>query len=241
MGHKFYMVNMIWTHSLFWDFEFWHLRFVYVDIHPEPFGGTLNLLSLGILFHLLLPEQFVQRHKNRSWNLYRLQVQIQPKVFWLKRFCLWGFSNCWLTLKSVPRGKMWLSSTSGSRILHSLDVSLNALKFSLRINMRVRFIIAGSLTTRCLYRLQNMSHTVWQVPANHFICKFGLGILIWNELNILVVKFCWCNVERGLVTDSVNATFPVQNIYWNKNNFLPWKINDFVHSWSLGLKLDRIV
>ena len=73
------MVNMIWTHSLFWDFEFWHLRFVYVDIHPEPFEGTLNLLRLGIWFHLLLPEQFVQRHKNRSWNLYRLQVQIQPK------------------------------------------------------------------------------------------------------------------------------------------------------------------
>ena len=67
-----------------------------------------------------------------------------------KPFCLWGFFKSWLTLKSVPRGKMWLSSTSGSRILHSLDVSLNALKFSLRINIRVRYIIAGSLTTRCL-------------------------------------------------------------------------------------------
>ena len=146
---------MIWTHSLFWDFVFWHLRFVYVDIHPEPFGGILNLLRLGILFHLLLPEQFVQRHKNRSWNLYRLQVRIQPKfiIDWTgfgKTVLPLRFFKSWLTLKSVPRGKMWLSSTSGSRILHSLDVSLNALKFSLRFNIRVRYIVAGSLTTRCL-------------------------------------------------------------------------------------------
>ena len=58
-------------------------------------------------------------------------------------------------------------------------------------------------------------YKIWHLPANHFIFKLSFWILVRHELNILVVKLCWSDAHWVFVTDSVNATFSIQNWCWD--------------------------
>ena len=172
-------------------------------------------------------------------------LYISHLSFWVYfRFLCTG-----LTLKSVPRGKIWLFSTSGSRILQSSDVSLNALKSGLRtllcyttilnqaseerpwplndfvptLSLSRCFIVTFSdvephvavLAVPTMIKVSQYDITIWHLPANHFIFKLSFWILVRHELNILVVKLCWSDAHWVFVTDSVNATFSIQNWCWD--------------------------